>query len=152
MPVIVAVTGRVLAPKPYRCEMSDTDAAIIEVRLQAGRQAQSGGAAAMGHPAWSQLGCAGLGAPAPWDASGGTPQRSQYGRLPACPPARPRQMREEKKSERRAGAEWVGTTQLLRESVKEAEWGLVDGSGTEVPVVAGRRADGDYLQMSGDRL
>lgn len=31
MPILIAVTGRVLAPKPYRCEMSDSEAAIVEV-------------------------------------------------------------------------------------------------------------------------
>lgn len=42
--------------------------------------------------------------------------------------------------------------QLLRESVKETDWALVDGSRTELPVEGGRFADGDFLQMSGDRL
>ena len=32
MPILIAVTGRVLAPKPYRCEMSENEAAIVEVR------------------------------------------------------------------------------------------------------------------------
>lgn len=32
VPVLIAVTGRVLAPKPYACEMSETEAAIVEVR------------------------------------------------------------------------------------------------------------------------
>lgn len=32
VPLLVAVTGRVLAPSPLKCEMSDTEAAIVEVR------------------------------------------------------------------------------------------------------------------------
>lgn len=37
-------------------------------------------------------------------------------------------MREEKKSERRAGGNaWVPDSQLLRETVKEAAWALGDG-------------------------
>lgn len=31
VPILIAVTGRVLAPKPYRCEMSENEAAIVEV-------------------------------------------------------------------------------------------------------------------------
>ena len=62
-------------------------------------------------------------------------------------------MREEKKSERRVSANaWVGDSQTLRESLREAAWSLGDGSGGELPVEGGRFADGDYLQMSGDRL
>lgn len=39
-----------------------------------------------------------------------------------------RQMREEKKSERRAGGNaWITDSQLLRESVKETAWALADG-------------------------
>jgi hypothetical protein len=62
-------------------------------------------------------------------------------------------MREEKKTEQRAsGSVWVGNSQLLRESLRETEWALTDGSRVELPVEAGRRAEGDFLQMSGDRL
>jgi len=114
-------------------------------------------------------------------------------------------MREEKKSERRAGGNaWVADSQLLRETVKEAAWALGDGrwggpalavcrssyrqrciaavdgalcrvhavaqlcrprsaavqaplptrlcSKAELPVEGGRFAEGDYPQMSGDRL
>lgn len=62
-------------------------------------------------------------------------------------------MREEKKSERRAsGSTWIADSQLLRESVRETDWALVDGSRTQLPVEGGRMADGDFLQMSGDRL
>ena len=38
------------------------------------------------------------------------------------------------------------------ESVRECEWALGDGSRVELPVVEGRHASGDYLQISGDRL
>jgi hypothetical protein len=31
VPLIVAVTGRVMAPKPCRCEMSECEAAIVQV-------------------------------------------------------------------------------------------------------------------------
>ena len=34
VPVLIAVTGRVMAPRPYRSEFSDTDAAIVEVGWQ----------------------------------------------------------------------------------------------------------------------
>ncbi|KAL4422883.1 hypothetical protein ABPG75_009080 [Micractinium tetrahymenae] len=93
VPILVAVTGRVLAPKPYACEMSETEAAIVETR-------------------------------------------------------------EEKRSERRAGGgeTWVADSQLLRESMRETEWALADGSRVQLPVEGGRHADGDYLQMSGDQL
>lgn len=72
-----------------------------------------------------------------------------------CPNAPPTttQMREEKRSERRAsGSTWVTDSQLLRESVREAAWSLADGSHKELPVEQGRRAAGDYLQVSGDIL
>ena len=63
------------------------------------------------------------------------------------------QMWEEKTSERRASASvWVGDSQLLRESRKESEWALADATGTELPVQGGLHAEGDFLQMSGDRL
>lgn len=63
-------------------------------------------------------------------------------------------MREEQKSERRAGVNrtWTSDSQLLREGVRECEWGLRDASGAQLPVEGGRYAEGDYLQMSGDRL
>jgi hypothetical protein len=64
----------------------------------------------------------------------------------------PLQLREDKKSEVWTGSEWMDRSQTLRESTKETEWGLVDGSGTELPVVQGYKAHGQYLQMSGDRL
>lgn len=104
VPVLIAVTGRVLAPKPYRCEMSDSEAAIVEVGfgcLAACKQGISG---------WlpPNLISAAL--------------RHQ----PCCVPCP--QMREEKKSERRAGGNaWVPDSQLLRETVKEAAWALGDG-------------------------
>ena len=46
----------------------------------------------------------------------------------------------------------VGDSQLLRESRKESEWALADATGTELPVQGGLHAEGDFLQMSGDRL
>ncbi len=73
--------------------------------------------------------------------------------LPCCAVLCCPQLREERKSERRAsGSVWVGDSQVLREAVRETEWSLGDASSTELPVEAGRRAEGDYLQMSGDRL
>ncbi|PRW33003.1 tryptophan synthase beta chain 1 isoform A [Chlorella sorokiniana] len=43
VPILVAVTGRVLSPKPYRCEMSDTDAAIVEMREEKKSERRAGG-------------------------------------------------------------------------------------------------------------
>ncbi|PSC71423.1 26S proteasome non-ATPase regulatory subunit 10 [Micractinium conductrix] len=82
-----------MAPRPYRSEFSDTDAAIVEVR-------------------------------------------------------------KEKVFEKRTSNfdAWVTYGELQSESVRECEWALGDGSRVELPVVEGRHASGDYLQISGDRL
>lgn len=93
VPLLVAVTGRVLAPSPLKCEMSDAEAAIVELR-------------------------------------------------------------EEKQSEQRvSGGVWVRNSQLLREVVREAEWGLRDSSSKrELPVQDGHKAQGDFLQTTTDCL
>lgn len=69
------------------------------------------------------------------------------------------EFREEKKVERRgsivSGGVWVADSELLRASVKECEWALADGSGPwayHIPVIDGRKARGDFMQMSGDVL
>jgi hypothetical protein len=62
------------------------------------------------------------------------------------------QLREEKKTSKRAvsASVWLTDTETLRSSIREAEWGLTDGSKLQLPVVDGRHAEGDSLQMSGD--
>jgi hypothetical protein len=62
------------------------------------------------------------------------------------------ELREDKKSERRAGASlWLSDSDPLRYVVRETDWALEAG-GVQLPVVDGRRAEGDFLQMSGDRF
>ena len=88
-PLLVAVSGRVFAERPLRCELSDKAAAIVEAR-------------------------------------------------------------EERRSERRAAAMWVPEAEVLRQSVRECEWGLEDGSGAALPVERGAEAAGDFMSVSGD--
>lgn len=45
----------------------------------------------------------------------------------------------------------MSNSEPLREVVRETDWALTDASGhVHLPVLDGRRATGDYLQMSGD--
>ncbi|KAL6786013.1 hypothetical protein ACKKBG_A01055 [Auxenochlorella protothecoides x Auxenochlorella symbiontica] len=92
VPLLVAVSGRVWCARPLTCELSDGEAAIVEIQ-------------------------------------------------------------EEKRTERRFGAVWVGETTPLRASVRETEWCLAEGeggAGAQVPVLGGAGARGDALQPTGD--
>ncbi|KFM29075.1 Tryptophan synthase beta chain 2, chloroplastic [Auxenochlorella protothecoides] len=63
------------------------------------------------------------------------------------------EVQEEKRTERRFGAVWVGETTPLRASVRETEWCLAEGeggAGAQVPVLGGAGARGDALQPTGD--
>lgn len=89
VPLLIAVTGRVFADRTVKCELSDSEGAIVEYK-------------------------------------------------------------EEQKSERRQSTYWYTDVVLLRDSLRETAWSLVDASGIKLPVVHGRMADGDVLQMSAD--
>lgn len=92
MPLLVAVTGRVFATRPVKCELSENEGVIVHLR-------------------------------------------------------------EEQKSEKRSQNVWFTDSEPLRDIVREAPWALADGRGpfaVMVPVVDGRHAGGDYLQVSGD--
>ena len=127
VPLLVAVTGRVWAAKPLKCELSEGEGAIVEVR--------------------------GAGSSLP-RAARAPPRHHSPPPTTPCPAHCALQLREDKKSERRAGGVgWLPDTEPLREVVREAEWALVDESGpfaVQLPVVDGRRARNECMQTSGE--
>lgn len=90
----MAITGRVWAPKPISCDLSNDEAVIVELR-------------------------------------------------------------EDKKSETRSANVWIPDSAPLREVVRETDWALVGGKGSQevqVPIINGRHALGDFLRISGEQF
>ena len=47
---------------------------------------------------------------------------------------------------------WLRRMHKLHQNVVEMDWSLEDGSGAELPVEMGRKASGNFLQPSSDRM
>lgn len=65
------------------------------------------------------------------------------------------ELREDRKSETRSANVWIPDSAPLREVVRETEWALVGGKGSQevqVPIIDGRHAVGDFLRISGDQF
>ena len=62
------------------------------------------------------------------------------------------QVNESKQAERLVSGIWLDDSTPLREITKETEWCLEDGTKTQLPVVNGRKATGDFLQVNGNVL
>ena len=145
VPLLVAVTGRVFADRPLKCELSDGKGAIVEVRPVPLAPGQ--GACLQSQCHWA-CGCRSqllhAGSMAGIRACAGGQQHLRQAALPApacasclarcgsgriamtvCGPSvLPLQLRVERKSERRQNSYWYTDTTPLREQLRETNWWL----------------------------